>query len=65
MEVKTITIDEAIKPLDEWYPECSLALHPNFPKAVKLGAEALKRIKDFRETGNPQHLRCLPGETKE
>lgn len=53
---------EAAKNLDEWYPDCSLALHPKFPEAVKLGKFALERILKMRSFNIGMAIMPLPGE---
>ena len=60
-----MTLDEAKKELSEWYPDCSLALHPTFPKAVKLGAEALALLIRARDNAEIHSYPLLPSETLE
>ena len=60
----SMTLDETIKVLNEWYPDCAPALHPKFPEAVKLGAEAMKRIRHDREAMQAKHILLLPVETE-
>ena len=60
-----ITIDEAIKVLEQYRQE-----HHSYPtdivgKAEQLGVEALKRIKDYRKRSSTFATPLLPGETEE
>lgn len=61
----TITIPEAIKVLKD--VETSIPLHQvdDMRLAIKLGIEALKRVKEHRETFPTPHIWRLPGETEE
>ena len=38
---------------------------PKFTKAIKLGIQALKRIKERRDQGKGYEPRLLPGETED
>jgi len=59
-----MTIDEAIK-IQEDYLENPYSVQPELVKyAIKLGIEALKRIRENRHYALPQIPRLLPGETK-
>ncbi len=61
----SMTIDEARQILFTRACGGKVPSKDKLQEAEMLGAEALKRIKDFRETGTPQHLWFLPGETEE
>jgi len=60
----TITIDEAIQELT--YLTNSGPPYPDQPRidAARLGIEALKRVKENRETIPTKHTWLLPGETE-
>ncbi len=60
-----MTIDEAIKILNDEL-DCSGAICvPSIRNALLLGIEALKRVKESREGGGRLIGWLLPGETKE
>ena len=60
-----MTIDEAITELrsaiNGWAPD----FHPRLQGAIKLGTEALRRVKSGRKRGSVILADSLPGETKE
>ena len=60
-----MTIDEAIKELEE--PDWLVTENhtPEYAEAVQLGIEALKREKMLRDPGVPATYDMLPGETSE
>ena len=60
-----MTLDEAIRVIESEV-EC-WHLHPEeaYPKAFKLGIEALKRLQFYREGIDPNEILPLPGETEE
>lgn len=59
-----MTIDEAIRVLSDKDPDIDGIMNDDYSKAIKLGIEALKRIKDAR--GRTMWVVCenLPGETE-
>jgi len=59
-----MTIDEAIKILEKAVGPDYQELKPHFKRATKLGIEALKRFKLFRQGHFNIHLDPLPGETE-
>jgi len=60
-----MTLDEAIEIQQHYLKGISKSLDYDFPKAIKLGIEALKRLNDWRrgEVINPFYM--LEGETEE
>ena len=60
-----MTIDKAIKILDDYESFGAECTHPDLPDAIKLGNEALKRILKEREFPHVHNGTWLPGETKE
>ena len=60
-----MTIDEAIKGLQELGINTIEQLEPEFQDALKLGIEALKAWKQFREGRWVSGRSDLPGETKQ
>ena len=60
-----ITIDEAIKVLADKTPITTRRQRVEYNKATKLGIEALKQIKSFRDTGIAGYIPPLPGETQD
>jgi hypothetical protein len=61
----TITIDEAIKILEQNICYWSLEHLGNVEEAEKLGIEALKRVKEARKKAYFTTRSLMPGETKE
>ncbi len=57
-----ITIDEAIKHLDDCMSETEKILYPEVLDAHKLGIEALKLAKANRDPDSPIYIGLLPGE---
>lgn len=53
----TETLDRDLRPLFEF-------LHRDYNKALELGIEALKRVKDMRTSPCTNADEILPGETK-
>jgi hypothetical protein len=60
-----MTIDEAIKTLSDSLVGVEMVDDPDLPDALKLGIEALKRVKSLRASGKPDRWSILKGETKE
>jgi len=60
-----MTIDEALKILDDLDEICDPITYANSKKAIKLGIEALERVKDCRKVLCNLGQKRLPGETKE
>lgn len=60
-----MTIDEAIKILTPIIKDCSEYPHDDYYFALKLGIEALKRCKNFRDNSQTWGYLPLLGETKE
>lgn len=60
-----MTIDEAIDELEEHLQEGGSRLVLKKEEAIKLGIEALKRIKEARQEHRKLGLFPLPGETKD
>lgn len=58
-----MTIDEAIRELEEQHRNYLLLRNPNITKALKLGVEALKHHRDKRGD-YPMLFPLLPGETE-
>ena len=61
----TITIDKAIELLTQLSSDGREQLELDFQDAIKLGIEALKRIKAHRPYGYPGLNFPLPGETEQ
>jgi hypothetical protein len=59
-----MTLDEAIKELTKQLSPKYSTPHTPFHNAIKLGIEALKRLKEHRETFPTPHVWRLPGETE-
>ena len=59
-----MTINEAIKILDDYERFGSELTHVDLPVAIKLGKEALKGIKKLRRVFEPYVTALLPGETE-
>ena len=63
--VKYMTIDKAIEILNLWNGRTEGLIIQDITDALKLGIEALKRVKSFQGKGN-NIIGCpLPGETKD
>ena len=60
-----MTLQEAIKILDDYESFGAECTHPDLPDAIKLGNEALKEIKWLHESQVLHDDELLPGETKE
>ena len=60
----TITIDEAIKEIQDEIIEPHDPVVKRRMNAFRLGIEALKKWKDFREKSHNPSLYQLPGETE-
>lgn len=60
-----MTIDEAIKEQTEMLDIVYNAKSPKRSRALKLGIEALKRIKWYRDLNPAWVIELLPGETEE
>jgi len=60
-----MTIDEAIKHIDDCMSETEKILYPEVWAAHQLGIEALKRYKTWREIDTYPGFEILPGETKQ
>ena len=60
-----MTIDKAIKILQTTQYLCGATESQQFGDAIKLGIEALKRLKEVRERGYNLFGHLLPGETEE
>ena len=60
-----MTIDEAIKILTHYDTDLDAWNDEDNDAAVKLGTEALKRIRHDREAMQAKHVLLLPGETEE
>ncbi len=60
-----MTLQEAIEAIEDTYDESWVKYNPSMQNALKLGSEALKRVKGLRvyEVGPVQVM--LPGETEE
>lgn len=59
------TIDEAIQDLEDILNLKKPFKEKNYNSALKLGSEALKRIKEDRRYSGIRSTKPLPGETKE
>ena len=60
-----MTIDKAIEELTKQLGPKYSTPHTDFHNAIKLGIEALKRIKSLRTNMGSQKFWQLPGETKD
>ena len=60
-----MTIDEAIKSIEDDLEDNPLITGCRLERAKKLGIEALKKLKYDREPGNRPLYDKLPGETKD
>jgi len=60
-----MTLDKAIEILDLITDTPPSGANQDFVDAVKLGIEALKRIKDRRDLRTGWEAQLLPGETKD
>ena len=60
-----MTIDKAINTLSAMQEDYEGDEFPNEEDALKLGIEALKRVKWHEEQHQPGHYELLPGETKD
>jgi hypothetical protein len=60
-----MTIDEAIKELKTNPGIEVFVVDPLAAKAIQLGIEALKRIKEYRNRADVRRSFLLPGETEE
>ena len=60
-----MTLEEAIKILNDMLQACTNLQYTDHPKALKLGIEALKRIKEQRGYAQNFNYLPLPGETEE
>jgi len=60
-----MTIDEAIKLIERADIPKTKELYPDFYAALKLGIEALKRLKEYRQWHRSTADGPLPGETKD
>ena len=58
-------IDEAIKLLDRWQNGKDITSFDDVNRAVKLGIEALKRVRDIRQEMSATRESLLPGEAEE
>lgn len=57
-------IDEAIEILEHAAKVPKIPKDPDLNEAQRLGSEALKAIRDYRETASHRGLIGLPGEAK-
>lgn len=64
-EQGNMTLDEAIEVLCELADDSYISLDADGPRAIQLGIEALKRIKDMRISPCTTADETLPGETTE
>ena len=60
-----MTIDEAIEELKGWNSKTFEVSFVSFSEAIKLGIEALIRIRSLRNIGYFAPAISLPGETKD
>lgn len=60
-----MTIDEAIKELQELLMGASCPKEPGYQVATNLGIEALKRVGDYKKAYIAMHYTPMPGETEE
>ena len=58
-------LQKAIEILKDELPELPHFYGPDFIDAVKLGIEALKRVKRYERMWAAWHMDLLPGETEE
>lgn len=58
-----MTIDEAIRILTDVPDDPQSVEDPELPEAARLGSEALKREKEFRDNNTDVPVILLPGET--
>jgi len=59
-----MTIDEAIKILEEDTGDDTFFLPSDTTEAIKLSIEALKSVRTGRKVGLHFEAKCLPGETE-
>lgn len=60
-----MTIDEAIENLENPPAQIHTTYYPDFPAAIKLGIEALKRVKAYKDAHKAGlHYNPMPGETE-
>jgi hypothetical protein len=59
-----ITIEKAIEKLEEQKRGKEVTGATGYAKSLQLGIEALKRVKENRETIPAKHTWLLPGETE-
>ena len=60
-----MTLDKAIEILSQWDKGTDPLYLPDLPDALKLGIEALKRVKHLRNFWGKDLNLKLPGETKD
>ncbi len=60
-----MTINEAIKILDNYHPFHNHYRNPGILEALNLGIEALKRLQEQRSGTTLDEYDFLPGETKD
>lgn len=60
-----MTIDKAIEILTDYKMQSAFEATTDFTDALKLGIEALKRLKEHREEHIDITFRALSGETKD
>ena len=60
-----MTIDEAIEILKDYLRGDEPDNAPDLPASIRLGIEALKRVKAYKEAHVGLHYEPMPGETKD